>query len=280
MNKRLFAEVSNLTSADIATLISGVLNSGRVKINANSSFTVDGISLSPVMPVSEKKKVANKIQFNGKTWTLEFDGTVVNESDMVGLHYIRQLIQRPHKEIHVSDLVTGAYGEPVEIMEAKNLFESGVAVSDEEMDEITGNVDLQVITTEFADEILPDENCAFVFGLLEKEYKYLAKLERKESSCEVLKQKEKIKEDIKEIKKYLEVHRYRGKNVCFETRADKDRKSVAKAIKEAIARIAKKNPSLAEHLRKSIKTGVYCYYRPETDARWEVAIKWRPVSSK
>jgi hypothetical protein len=107
---------------------------------------------------------------------------------------------------------------------------SGVAISEDDVDQISGDVNLQIVTTEFQDEILPDRNRAFVFGLLENEYKILAKLERRGGAAEVLLQKEKIKADIQKVEKYLAIHRYHGKNVCFDTRAEKDRKSVSKAI--------------------------------------------------
>jgi hypothetical protein len=225
------------------------------------------------------ENLPNKFLFDGKTWTLQFDDKVVVEPDRLGLHYIQQLIQSAKKEIHSSNLVTGAYGESYEVMDAKDLLESGVAITEADENEIADGVDLQVVTTEFRDEILPEDNRVFVFGLLEKEYKFLSKLESKGHSDEVLKQKEKIKEDIQAIQKYLDDHRYHGKSVCFDTRAEKNRKSVAKAIKDAIGKIAKKHPSLAEHLRKSIKTGIFCSYEPEVDLHWEVAEKWRPVAS-
>ena len=268
----------------MAALVEQALKDGRLKINPDRSLNVDGIKIPPAPPASvglaaTNPEFNNKFWFDGENWTLQFDGETVVETDRLGLRYIGQMLSRPHKEIYATNLVTGAYGESTDIIEAKNLVESGVAITEATENEIADGVDLQVITSEFHDEILPDENRAFVFGLLEKEYKFLAKLQKKGTGCEVLKQKEKIKADIQEIKKYLASHRYHGKNVCFDSRAEKDRKSVSKAIKETIQKIALKHPTLAEHLRKTIETGIYCSYQPEVEIQWQVAEKWCPVSA-
>jgi len=269
-----------LPLVDMVALVKQALTDGRLKICPDGALNVDGIQIPPappagVGPVATNPESENKFRFDGETWTLQFDGKVVFEPDWLGLHYIEQLIQRPCKDIHSSGLVTGAYGESEEIMEAKYLFESGVAITEADENEIADGVKLQVVTTEFRDEILPDEDRTIVLGLLEKSKVELAILKTK-GSVSSIPDKE---WEIEEIEKYLAKTRFGRKNACFDSRAEKDRKSVAKAIKEAIQKIAKSHPSLAEHLRKSIKTGVYCSYQPETEIHWEVAEKWRPVAS-
>jgi DICT domain-containing protein len=73
--------------------------------------------------------------------------------------------------------------------------------------------------------------------------------------------------------------RYHGRNIHFAGRAEKDRKSVAKAIKVAIGKIAKKNPALAAHLREAIQTSVFCSYAPAMAVNWEVANRGCLVAS-
>lgn len=48
-------------------------------------------------------------------------------------------------------------------------------------------------------------------------------------------------------------HRLFGRNKCVATRAECDRKSVMKAIRSAIGKIAEKHPALAEHFTDSIR---------------------------
>jgi len=44
------------------------------------------------------KQLVNKFLFDGKIWTLQFDGTSAHTRDMVGMHFIKQLLQRPRVE--------------------------------------------------------------------------------------------------------------------------------------------------------------------------------------
>jgi hypothetical protein len=126
MNNLLAPNGSALIQA--ASLMTAAMNEGRVTINPNGSFNVDGIPLAPKMPAGGAQtkvdqKSANKIQF---------DGMVIIDPDRVGLRYLSQLIQRAGKEIHATDLVMGAYGEPEEVMKPSALLEDGVAVESQD----------------------------------------------------------------------------------------------------------------------------------------------------
>ena len=46
------------------------------------------------------------------------------------------------------------------------------------------------------------------------------------------------------------------------------RKAVGTRIKFTIDRIADSHPALAAHLRNSVRTGIFCVYRPETSVHW------------
>ena len=48
------------------------------------------------------------------------------------------------------------------------------------------------------------------------------------------------------------------------------RKAVGTRIKLAIDRLADPHPALAAHLRNSVRTGMFCAYRPETPVEWDV----------
>jgi hypothetical protein len=51
---------------------------------------------------------------------------------------------------------------------------------------------------------------------------------------------------------------------------EKARKSVSKAITEAIASLAASHPALAGHLKKFVSTGKQCIYSPFDGAIWDV----------
>ncbi len=45
---------------------------------------------------------------------------------------------------------------------------------------------------------------------------------------------------------------------------------VTQRIKAAIGKIGEANPALASHLRKNIRTGLFCRYEPEAHVVWQV----------
>jgi hypothetical protein len=240
----------------------------RIGINGDQAEIEYTCPISASGRQAKADKKANKFQFDGHTWTLQYEGKVVFEKSRLGLFYIALLIQRGGGEIHVTKMITKAHGEEVDVFNEPELLEGDVAVGgqDENDDENPGGY---VVTTEFRDEILSDEDRGFVLDLLEKAEVELVRLKIR-GWPEPIKQQELI---IEQIKDYLRKTRFMGHNVCFAGRAEPDRKSVAKAINQAIAKIAKKHPALAEHLRKpTIKTGEYCSYKPTPDVHWEVAI--------
>jgi hypothetical protein len=55
----------------------------------------------------------------------------------------------------------------------------------------------------------------------------------------------------------------------FPTDTEKARKAVSRAIREAIEKIRKDHPTLADHLDESIHTGGSCYYLSD-GIEWEV----------
>jgi hypothetical protein len=222
------------------------------------------------IPIAES---GNLIKFDGKIWTFCFAGEVVQDIDRLGWRYTGQLVENAYREQHVTKLVTGFYGEPDEIMKVSELAEDDVAR--EEFVDDDGNESSYVITAEFKDEILPDENRDFVHKLLEEQYELLAVLKSKGKPYDALVQKQKVKKlrlDIKKVERYLDKYRFFGRNKCVATRAECDRKSVMKAIRSAIGKIAGKHPALAEHFTESIITGEYCEYRPACATSWRVAI--------
>ena len=89
MNNHISVGGLPLLSADIvqaAALVAEALKSGRAQINPDGSLKVDGIQIPPAPPasgepVATNPESENKFLFDGKTWTLQFDGKVVVELD-------------------------------------------------------------------------------------------------------------------------------------------------------------------------------------------------------
>jgi len=52
--------------------------------------------------------------------------------------------------------------------------------------------------------------------------------------------------------------------------AERARKAVTMRIRDAIGRIDRDLPALGGHLRNSVRTGIYCSYRPEQPVEWRL----------
>jgi len=51
---------------------------------------------------------------------------------------------------------------------------------------------------------------------------------------------------------------------------ERARKAVTERIRASLARVAAANPGLGRHLENSIRTGIFCSYRPETPVDWKL----------
>ena len=52
--------------------------------------------------------------------------------------------------------------------------------------------------------------------------------------------------------------------------AERARKAVTMRIRDAIGRIDRELPALGSHLRNSVRTGIFCSYRPEQPVEWRL----------
>ena len=61
-----------------------------------------------------------------------------------------------------------------------------------------------------------------------------------------------------------------GRSRATGSAAERARSAVGWRIRSAIRQAADAHPELARHLRNSIRTGVWCSYRPETPVEWSI----------
>ena len=52
--------------------------------------------------------------------------------------------------------------------------------------------------------------------------------------------------------------------------AERARSTVTQRLRAAMRRIEREHPELGRHLQASVRTGVYCCYRPERPVHWEL----------
>jgi len=54
--------------------------------------------------------------------------------------------------------------------------------------------------------------------------------------------------------------------------AERARTAVTARMRDAIRRIASAHPKLGQHLLRSVRTGTFCVYEPETPVRWHTEV--------
>jgi hypothetical protein len=247
-----------------ATLIAAALNSGRVKIKPDNTVTVDGVPprKAPLPGGGDLTSAAgnqpNIFQFNGKIWTLRFDGKLVTERDKVGMHYIHTQLQKPFIGVKSSELVAAINCHQFNCVKPEQVLVQDYDENSPKNSKLSP-----------ADSIPVDAKVDMTaLQQIRKQVKVLkGELESYLANGEELAAKE-AEDEIKKINKYLKESCIKVRSGIFTSAGDKNRKSVSVAIARAIRSIEKVHPALAKHLKNSIKTGFSCCYTPEKETEW------------
>jgi tetratricopeptide (TPR) repeat protein len=165
----------------------------------------------------------------GEVWTVALDGRTTRVPDLRGLAHLARLLAEPGRELHARDLAgaPGAESDAVGRGDAGELLDARARADYERR--------LREARAELDDAERSND------------------LGRAESAREEL--------------EFLTAELARGFGLGGRARRAGDaneraRISVTRAIKYAIERIAESDPSLADHLRRAVRTGVFCAYEP------------------
>jgi hypothetical protein len=236
-------------------------------MNTNNDSNQSDQIAQVVFTTHASSKLQNVFQLEGDRWKLGFGSDPGVLPDSVGLKYVHRLVQNQHKDVHSTQLVLGVVGEQVEAIPTAHLI-TDVAhgcLGGDSPDSDGGEAERgELDTAEFQDEFLTDEDRGWVIQKLEQEQEALVSLRLNGRVSEIADKEW----EISEIQKYLNKTRLRRKNLHFPSPSERERKSVAIAIKRAIKKSEKINPLLAKHLRESITTGRFCSYRPNGEIAW------------
>lgn len=167
-------------------------------------------------------------RLDGEVWTLRWRGEEIRVRDSKGLRYLRELLARPHREVHALDLAGGGRAPqrpdgdlgPVLDDRAKREYRQRLADLREDIDEAEAAYDVgraSVLQAEL-DQLV--HHLAAATGL--------AGRDRQPGSA-----------------------------------AERARVNVTKSIKQVIDRIEASLPALAHHLRTTVRTGTFCSYEPD-----------------
>ncbi len=209
---------------------SAEVTSGEVGIPAEGE---QGIGRS--IPVDQRR-----FRKEGDVWHLQFDNTPVLVKDRIGMAYIAYLLRSPGTSLGCVELQAAARGNTLRRLrldtQERTQLDSPGSVPDEILD-VTARREYRDRLDSIESELRQAN-----------ENNDLGQVERLKGEKEFI---------LKELRSATALA---GRPRMFTTEAERARKAVAEAIKDALKVIGKHHPQLAKHLRKRIKRGISCCY--------------------
>ena len=207
---------------------------------------------SPAEPAAPK---SNIFRLDGQIWTIEHDGQAVHLKDSKGLRYLAVLLAHPNREFHVVDLVRRVEGTPPassqpqarpdrEVLAELNQSNWGFGDAGDMIDDAT-RTSLKQRLQDLLEEMDEKLELGDVDGA------------------------DRLRIEQDEILSYL------AASIGLDARSrkasstvDRARINITKRINDARRIISAHHPALGQHLR-SVKTGTYCQYAPDSPTDWQ-----------
>jgi tetratricopeptide (TPR) repeat protein len=182
---------------------------------------------------------APRFERDGDTWALAFGGDSTRLRDSKGLRDLAVLLARPDAEVHALDLVAASEGH--------------------------GRTDRAV-----GADLGPALD-ARARGQYEQRIRDLTELVQEAEDANDLAHAARLDDErsrlLHELAAALGLS---GRARSQSSDAERARKAVTMRIRDAIGRIDRELPGLGTHLRNSVRTGIYCSYRPELPVEWRL----------
>jgi hypothetical protein len=193
-------------------------------------------SLRPLPPRRRKSTTAtiNELSREGSVWHLRWQGTVATVRHSKGMLDIARLLERPGQELHALDLMDATGSAP-------NTGDAGPMLDDKARQAYKQRLE----------ELEDDLNDAAAMA----DDGRVARLEHERDLL---------------VTEITRAYGLGGRPRTVGDPTERARKAVGMRIATAIRAIAATDPDLARHLDRSIVTGRYCSYQPETDTEWQV----------
>ena len=184
----------------------------------------------------------------GEYWSVTFDGHTIRLRDQRGLHHLARLLGEPGREFHAIALAADSVQ---------------TAVDRQFLD-----ADLSVRAATNAGPILDD--------VAKDSYRRrLAEIEEDMDEARSMGDVDRVEQAMLEreflIKELSRAVGLGGRDRQVSSNSERARVSVTRAIRHAISRLEQHDAALAEHLTRTIHTGTYCSYMPDSRA----GSKWR-----
>jgi hypothetical protein len=211
------------------------------------------------MPAEPTAAVAaaarNLFRREGEYWTIAYDGAVVRLRDAKGLRHLARLLTHPGREFHTVDLEAAdrpaATAAPVgpagragggELAVRRDLGDAGALL------DATAKAAYQAWLAELRAELAEAEAC--------------------NDPVRAARARQEVDFLVGELARAVGLG---GRDRRAASHAERARLNVTRAIRAAIANLARANPALGRHLAATIRTGRYCAYLPDPRApiAWE-----------
>jgi non-specific serine/threonine protein kinase len=205
---------------------------------------------TPSHVATEPPALSAVLRKEGDYWTIAHGEAVFRLKDSLGLHYLAKLLGNPGREFLATDLLATSHGDWAQFSAASS------RLSHERRDE-AGSLDLRL---DNAEPILdPQARTAYQRRL------------------------EQLRDELEEAQAYNDTERagrvqaeidflgveltkavgLGGRTRKADSRVERARLSVTRAIKIAVRNISRNDDSLGRYLASTIKTGTFCSYSPD-----------------
>jgi tetratricopeptide (TPR) repeat protein len=204
--------------------------------------------------VAAPAAAGNLFRQEGEYWTVSYEGVVVRLKDAKGLHHLARLLAIPGKELHAIDL-EAAEGQPATAapMGPRSLAGDG---------ELALRPDLGD-----AGELLDATAKAAYKARLDELRVDLEEAEGFNDPARAAKVRAELDFLTDELARAVGLG---GRDRRAASHAERARLNATRAIRTAMANLARANPALGRHLSSTIRTGRYCSYTPDP----RVPITW------
>jgi hypothetical protein len=197
----------------------------------------------------------NVFRREGEYWTVVFDGAVVRLRDAKGLRHLARLLADPGREFHALDL-EAAEGQPA----------PAVAVAPRGRAR-RGELALRPGLGDAGALLDAQAKAAYQARLVELR----AELEEAEGFSDPARATQARQELEFLVAELARAVGLGGRDRRAASHAERARLNATRAIRAAVANLARRNPALGRHLAATIRTGRYCSYTPDPRApiAWE-----------
>jgi hypothetical protein len=213
----------------------------------------------PDGPVAEMVRAAaaqvsrNLFTREGEYWTIRYEGSVARLRDCKGLDYLARLLSDPGREFHAVDLAAGS--------PTARLGPSG------ERARADGELRVRPDLGD-AGELLDAQAKAAYKARLDELEAELEEADRFNDAGRAARAGAERDFLLDELARAVGLG---GRDRQAASHAERARLNVTRAIRAAMANLARANPSLGRHLSATVRTGRYCSYIPDPRApiTWE-----------